>query len=77
MPMAIKKLSIAWDYNTLWYTCICSRTYWPQLQTFSKKDFVYLEHKMPTILDIKEESTILPINDVLSNSILLVEEKNG
>jgi len=75
--MAIENLSIAQDHDTLQYTRICSRAYWPQLKRFSQGDYIYLQLEALITLDVKARCTILHVKDVLSTSILLLEGKDG
>lgn len=75
--MAIENLSIAHHCDILFYACIHSSAYRPQLQRFSKGDYVYLQREGLTILDVKARHTILHIKDVLPSSIFLFDGEDG
>ena len=77
MPMALENLAIAQHRDTLHYARTRSGVYRPQLWRFRVGDYVYLQRKAPTTLDVKAGRTVLRVKDILPSGVLLLEGKDG
>jgi hypothetical protein len=48
----MKILAIAQHQDILRYSTICGSGYWPSIQRFEPKDYVYMQHTTLTTLDV-------------------------
>ena len=53
LHMAMENMSIAQHHECEHYACIRSGAYKPQLRRFRQRNNVYLQHEVPTTLDVR------------------------
>ncbi len=70
MPMAMENLSIAQNWDTLWYAHTRGGNCKLKVKQFDVGDFVYLQRQPNDILNTSSSRTILRIKAIMPSSVL-------